>query len=51
MTSDSFIDQELLAVDLHFGAGPFAEQHEIAGFTSSGVRAPVCSLIAPGPAR
>src|SRR5262249_32622328 len=25
-------DQELLAVDLHFGARPFAEQHEVTGF-------------------
>src|SRR5690349_16625133 len=24
-------DQEFLAIDLHFGAGPFAEQDEIAG--------------------
>jgi hypothetical protein len=31
MMSDSFMIRSSSTFDLHFGAGPFAEQHEIAG--------------------
>ncbi len=53
MMSDSFMIKEFFAIDLHFGAGPFAEQHEVAGLTSGTTRfavlvsADLCNVASP----
>ena len=50
MTSLFFHNQHLLAVDLHLGARPLAEQHAVAlGFSSSGTILLPSSPRAPGP--
>ena len=43
-------DEELVAVDLHFGARPFAEQHLVAGLDPNGLELAVLAAGA-GPCR